>query len=154
MRENYVSLQGNKTTAIESFRVVETEDAASAERIIDPDFVNVEAQDDPDQPERHLKGAPGFLATSRWLRQSFANLSFEILETLAEDDRVVVVAIMHGTHAGEFQSSLPTGKTIQQRQVHLFRLRAGRIVQHQAQRDDLGLLLQIGWRPSDSKACG
>jgi hypothetical protein len=33
-----------------------------------------------------------------------------------------------------------------QRQMHLFRLRSGQIVEHLAQRDDLGLLLQLGWR--------
>jgi len=33
------------------------------------------------------------------------------------------------------------------RTVPVFRLRSGKIVEHVAQRDDLGLLLRLGWRP-------
>jgi len=30
--------------------------------------------------------------------------------------------------------------------MHIFRIRDGRITRHRAVRDDLGLLLQLGWR--------
>jgi predicted ester cyclase len=81
------------------------------------------------------------------LRAAFAEPRFERFETLAEDERVAALATMTGRHTGAFQGILPTNKRFQQRQIHFFRLRAGQIVEHLAQRDDLGLLLQLGWRP-------
>jgi predicted ester cyclase len=53
---------------------------------------------------------------------------------------------MTGVHTGGFQGVAPTGKRFRQGQIHLFRLRAVKIVEHLAQRDDLGLLLQMEWR--------
>lgn len=142
-----MSLDANKAAAIASFRLIETADAALAEQIIAPDFVNREAEDDPDQPERIAAGPAGFIATAHWLRSAFADLAFEDIEVIAEDERVVVRSTMTGRHVGEFQGLAPTGKTFRQRQMHLLRFRDGKIVEHVAQRDDLGLLLQLGWRP-------
>jgi len=63
---------------------------------------------------------------------------------VAEDERVVVVATMTGTHVGTVHGIPPTHKRFQQRQFHLYRMRAGQIVEHMALRDDLGLLQQLG----------
>jgi predicted ester cyclase len=144
-RQITMSLDEHKRIALESFRIIESGDAASADLIIAPGFVNREAEDDPEQADRSARGPGGFLATSHWLRTAFTELRFERFETLAEDERVAVLATMTGRHTGEFQGIPPTNKRFQQRQVHFFRLRAGQIVEHLAQRDDLGLLLQLGW---------
>jgi ketosteroid isomerase-like protein len=93
-----MSPEQNKKTALASFRLIETGDSDLAREIIADDFVNREAMDDPDQADRNLKGSAGFLATSAWLRAAFADLSFEDLETLAENDWVVVQATMTGRH--------------------------------------------------------
>ena len=37
--------------------------------------------------------------------------------------------------------------TITHQQVHIFTIAGGQITRHRAVRDDLGLLLQLGWRP-------
>lgn len=142
-----MSPEQNKKTGLASFRLIETGDSDLAREIIADDFVNREAMDDPDQADRNLKGSAGFLATSAWLRAAFADLSFEDLETLAENDWVVVQATMTGRHVGEFQGISPTGRRFRQQQVHIFRVRSGKILEHRARRDDLGLLLHFGWRP-------
>jgi hypothetical protein len=36
--------------------------------------------------------------------------------------------------------------------VHIFTVADGRITHHRAVRDDLGLLLQLGWRPASPNA--
>ncbi len=144
--ESKVSMDENKQVALESFRVIETGDFVMADRIIAADFINREADDDPDQADRNLRGPVGFIANSHWLSAAFSELRFNRFEALAEDDRVAILATMTGRHTGTFQGIPPTGKRFQQRQFHLFRLRAGRIVEHVAQRDDLGLLLYFGWR--------
>ena len=84
------------------------------------------------------------IATSRWLTGWISDLRFNHHEVIAEDDRVVVVLTMTGTNAGTIHGIPPTSKRFQQHQFHLFRLRAGQIVEHSALRDDLALLQQLG----------
>jgi predicted ester cyclase len=136
-----------KGIAHESFRLIETGDAALAQRIIAVDFVNDEAKDDPDDPERQQHGPEGFLATSRWLRDAFSNLRFAIQETVGEGDTVMAAAIMTGQHIGIFNGIEPTAASIAHKQVHIFTISGGQIIRHRAVRDDLGLLLQLGWKP-------
>jgi ketosteroid isomerase-like protein len=52
-----------KDLARAAFRLIETGDEAEAARIVSPDFVNREAEDDPDEPERQQRGPAGYLAT-------------------------------------------------------------------------------------------
>jgi predicted ester cyclase len=141
-----------KAIARESFRLIETGDAELAEQIIAPDFINEEAADDPEDVERQQHGPAGFLATSRWLRDAFSDLRFELQETLAEGDTVMAAAIMTGKHTGVFNGIAPTGRPITHKQVHIFAIADGRITRHRAVRDDLGLLLQLGWRPGSPDA--
>ena len=136
-----------KTVALQSFRVIEDGDAVLAEEIIAADFINQEADDDPEDIERQQHGAAGFLATSEWLRNAFSNLRFEHQETLAEGDTVIAVSTMTGEHTGVFNGIQPTGKHVEHKQVHIFTITEGQIRRHRAIRDDLGLLLQLGWRP-------
>jgi predicted ester cyclase len=139
-----------KTVALESFQLIESGDPDLAERIIAPGFLNQEADDDPDDVERQQRGPTGFLATSHWLRNAFSNLRFEHQETLAEGCTVIAVANMTGEHTGVFNGIAPTGKRISHKQVHIFTVTDGQITSHRAVRDDLGLLLQLGWRQGNS----
>jgi predicted ester cyclase len=136
-----------KTVALESFRLIETGDSELAQRIIAPDYANAEAEDDPDDVERQRQGPAGFLATSQWLRNAFSGLRFELHETVAEESLVMAAATMTGEHTGMFNGIQPTGKRIHHKQVHIFSVVDGQITHHRAVRDDLGLLLQLGWRP-------
>ena len=120
-----------KNIALESFRLIETGDAQLAERIIAPGFRNQEADDDPDDVERQLPGPAGFLATSQ-----------------ADEKVVMAAATMTGEHTGVFDGIEPTGTRISHNQVHIFHIADGQITNHRAVRDDLGLLLQLGRRPS------
>ena len=139
-----MSLEQNKRVALEAFRVLETGDSTAADRIIAPDFINREADEDPDRPDRGIRGPAGVIATSPWLTGWVSGLRFDHHEVVAEDDRVGVVLTMTGTHAGMIHGIPSTGKRFQQHQFHLFRMRAGKIVEHSALRDDLGLLQQLG----------
>ena len=84
-----------KVVARASFRLIETGDEELAQQIIAPDYLNQEAEDDPEDGERQQRGPAGFLATSRWLRDAFSNLRFELQETVArwgfERERVGLV---------------------------------------------------------------
>ena len=80
-----MSLAQNKQVALEAFRVLETGDSTAADRIIAPDFINREADDDPDRPDRGLRGPAGVIATSRWLTGWVSDLRFDHHEVVAED---------------------------------------------------------------------
>ena len=77
------------------------------------------------------------------------NLRFELQETLAEGDTVIAAAVMTGQHTGVFNGIAPTGRPISHKQVHIFTITDGQITRHRAVRDDLGLLVQLGWRPGN-----
>lgn len=139
-----MSLEQNKQVALDAFRVLETGHSVAADRIIAPDFINREADDDPDRPDRGLRGPAGVIATSRWLSGWVSDLRFDHHEVVAEGERVVVLLTMTGTHTGTIHGMSPTGKPFQQHQCHLFRMRSGQIAEHSALRDDLGLLQQLG----------
>ena len=69
-------------------------------------------------------------------------------------DRVVCRLTVSGTHQGTpevpveggplLQAILPSGKHYTIQHVHVFRLSNGKIAEHWAARDDLGLLQQLG----------
>jgi predicted ester cyclase len=125
-----------KTVALESFRLIETGDPGLAQRIIAAAYVNQEADDDPDDVDRQLSGPAGFLATSRWLRDAFSDLRFELQEVIAEARLVVAAATMTGQHTGAFNGIEPTGKQINHKQVHIFTIVDGQLTHHRAVRDD------------------
>ena len=65
---------------------------------------------------------------------------------VAEGDMVVIHGIREATWQAEsFRGvATPTGKHVAVELVHIFRLANGKIVEHWAVRDDLGLMQQLG----------
>jgi len=51
---------------------------------------------------------------------------------------------MHGKHVGEFLGRAPTGKEFATKQIHVYRLEHGRVIEHWSVRDDLGQALELG----------
>jgi predicted ester cyclase len=137
-----------------AFRALETGDAALSRRVLTDDHVNHMAAGEPPACREH--GAPGFAATSAWLRLAFSGLSFEELDVAASGERVFSHVRMAGVHTGPFVVFAPggrarvfpaTGRRFSVRQVHLFRVVGGRLAEHVAVRDDLGMMTQLGFIP-------
>ena len=63
---------------------------------------------------------------------------------IAEEDKVLAYITMRGTHKGEFQGIAPSGRRFEAKAMHLFRIRAGKAVEHWAVREGLPMLLQLG----------
>lgn len=107
-----------------------------------------------------LVGRSGMKAVFDTLFSTFPDFNYRIDEITAESDRVVCKVTMHGTHLGQpilshafggmLNGVAPTGKRVEVLQFHSFRIDAGRVSEHAAVRDDLGMLLQLGLlqRPS------
>jgi predicted ester cyclase len=140
--------------AICVFRILETGDAALAAEVIGEGFHNREAAVSP--PACSIPGPAGALASSAWMRSAFSDLRFAVLGTAANEDQVWVRLRMQGRHTGAFvryrQGKLdqlvpPTGKEIDFEQIHVLDVRDGKVIRHEAVRDDVTMLGQLGVFP-------
>ena len=60
-----------------------------------------------------------------------------------------MVRLIHsGTHQGSFLGLTPTGKHSTNTSIHIFRIASGKIVGVWVNRDDLGVLQQLGAIPA------
>lgn len=82
-----------------------------------------------------------------YFRTAFPDLHVTIEETVAEDDKVWHRQTLRGTHQGEFFGIQPTGNAVTMTGTHCFRVKAGKIIEHRANNDDLGMLTQLGAIP-------
>ena len=83
-----------------------------------------------------------------YFRSAFPDINVTFEDIIAEDDTVMLRQTMRGTHLGEFFGIPPTGKPVAMTGSHLFRIKDGKLVEHQANNDDLGMLRQLGAIPS------
>ena len=57
-----------------------------------------------------LYGGAGYLSVVDFMRKSFSDIRWEIVDMSAEDDKVAVNWICSGTHDGKFMNFEPSGK--------------------------------------------
>ncbi|MER5208235.1 ester cyclase [Streptomyces sp. NPDC002825] len=136
------------------FTVLATGDAALAAEVVHQDFTNREAVVSP--AACSLPGPAGALASGAWLRSAFTDLSFPVTDLVHDGDQVWIRLHMRGRHTGPFvhyrdgallQAIPPTGAEIDSEQVHVLHLQDGKVVRHEAVRNDLSLLGQLGIFP-------
>jgi predicted ester cyclase len=82
-----------------------------------------------------------------WLLTVFPDHRFNI-EDAGDGETVAVRGACSGTHEGELWGIPPTGKRSAVQQSHWFRVVDGKVAEHWAVREDLGLLRQLGVLPS------
>ena len=87
-------------------------------------------------------------AARRWIapfRASFPDVHMEIVELIAEGDKVVGRFRCSATHLGEWLGHAPTGRRFERvDEVSIFRFRDGRIVHAWSLEDSLSRLRQLG----------
>jgi predicted ester cyclase len=136
------------------FRVLETGDRDLAGEVVGEDNHNREASVAPSACA--IPGPAGTLASSAWLRSAFSDLRFPIHGVARNNHQVWVRLSMRGRHTGPFvrfregaldQAIPPTGQEIDFEQVHLLDIRGGKVVRHEALRDDITMLGQLGVFP-------
>jgi predicted ester cyclase len=89
--------------------------------------------------------------TKRWIapfQQSFPDMHMEIVEMIAEGDRVAARFTCSGTHTGEWLGHAPTGRRFELiDEVTFFRFEGGRIAGSWTLEDTLTRLQQLGLQP-------
>lgn len=145
----------DKTTAIESIHLMASGDLADMQAVYTADVINRESKDEP--PDTRSGGPAAMFATARWLRSAFSELAWEIHDAARDGDLVVLHATMSGRQTGPFVAYgadgkiaavfPPLGRRFATTQTHWFRMRDGKVAEHWANRDDLGMGQQLGWTP-------
>jgi steroid delta-isomerase-like uncharacterized protein len=94
------------------------------------------------------------------IARTFPDTKSEIVDMIAEGDNVVMRTKVSGTHKGTGQLPVnggllvgvpPTGKHYEVQHIHWFKLRDGKIVAHWANRDDIGMMQQLGLLPTPKR---
>jgi steroid delta-isomerase-like uncharacterized protein len=80
----------------------------------------------------------------RSFRAAFPDLRFTIEDMVAEEDKVVTRWTASGTHLGDLIGIAPTGRRITVTGIVINRIAGGRMVEHWSNRDDLGMMQQLG----------
>ena len=148
--------------AIRSTRLMENWNDAEAAAIIAPGWVNDEAMAEP--PAAATPGPAGLRVTYDWLHAAYEDLHWTIHNIVAEGDWVVVHTTMSGRQVGPFVTYAPdgqigqvfpaTGRDFAATQTHWYRVADGQLIEHHANRDDMGQAMQLGWMqpPSEPSA--
>ena len=77
-------------------------------------------------------------------RDAFPDLTHRIDEFVAKGDMVSTRETVSGTHEGEFQGILPTGKKFEFSAICIWRFSDGRLAEYWADGDVLSLMQQLG----------
>ena len=91
-------------------------------------------------------GIDGFKRVIGFSRAAMPDQRWTDRVVIADDEYVVVRAVRESTWTAESFRGIPTpqGAKTSVEMVHIWRLANGKIVEHWAVRDDLGLMIQVG----------
>jgi predicted ester cyclase len=140
--------------AVSIFKILETSDPRLALDVVGAQFQNREAFNSP--AACALPGPAGVAASGAWMRFAFSDLHFAILGTALNDQQVWVRVRMQGRHTGPFvlfrdgkvdKAIPPTGRDIDFEQFHVLDVHDGKVTNHEAVRDDMTMLGQLGVFP-------
>jgi len=92
----------------------------------------------------HPFGPEEIKGTIRMVTRGFPDNVHRLEEMIAEGDTVVARVTLTGTHEGEIMGIPPTGRKIALNEIHIYRLKDGKAVEHRVGRDDLGAMRQLG----------
>lgn len=149
------SLTDAKDICVRATHLMADGTLADFQTLVLADARNREADAEP--PACRGRGPAAIHATALWLRAAFDDLRWEVHDVVADGDLVVLHTTMSGRHARTFigygadgrpsEAFPPTGKTFAVTQTHWYRMADGLVVEHWANRDDIGQATQLGWVP-------
>jgi len=104
-----------------------------------------------DQYVNHTMPVPGVPGTKAGFRQvvlatreAFPDVQVEVQDVVAEGEFAVFHDVVRATSRGAFMGIPPTGRRLEWTEIHFLRIADGRIVEHWANFDQVGILRQLG----------
>jgi predicted ester cyclase len=89
-------------------------------------------------------GLDGFKDVGRMMNTAFPDVVVMEKDLIVTQDTVVERSAAKATNSGPFRDRPATGRSCNWTEIHIYRLRGGRIVAHWAEVSMLELMLQIG----------
>jgi len=118
------------------------------DELINPDQIDHSGLPNP----QGLNAVEGFKKFFSGLLTAFPDFKAVIHSQVAEGDKVVTHKTFHGTHRGEFKGIVPTEKKVSFDIIDIFRIADGKMVEHWAVADWMGLMQQLsGASPTGSE---
>ncbi len=105
-----------------------------------PDFI----EHTPD-PSVEGTGIAALKASYVMMRTAFPDVHVEVNTACAEGDRVIIHQTFNGTNTGEMAGMPATGKVVKADAVDVFVLKDGKITEHWAVYDGMGMMMQMGF---------
>jgi predicted ester cyclase len=139
-------LETNKAIALRLIEVFNGRRLELLEGVLHPEFrgrgISAFAPDKPEVgPGARRKLYEMFL-------QAIPDARGEVLDVVAEGDKVVLVDRFSGTHRGEFFGRPGTGDHIEWMAIHIYTIRDGKVIEDVYMRDELAIMHQLGLVPS------
>lgn len=91
-----------------------------------------------------VTGPAGVERLADFLLGAMPDLQLNLEDVVAEGSKVAVRLMIRGTHSGDLAGLAPTGRHVEVGVMDLFHLRDGRLSEHWALFDNLGMLRQMG----------
>jgi len=137
-----MTLEANKAIALRLVEVFNSRRLDLLEDVLHPEFrgrgISAFA---PDEPE---VGPGARRKLYEMFYQAIPDARAEVLDVVAEGDKVVLVDRFGGTHRGEFFGSPGTGNHIEWTAIHIYTIRDGKILEDAVMTDSLAIMQQIG----------
>ena len=143
-----MSMEANKALVRSWLEAVDTGDVGVVEKFLDPGYVDHNPPPFPGLP-------PGIEGARQAFVQgldAFSDFHHEIEDQYADGDTVISRIVGYGKHAGDFLDIPPTGRDVRMEGIAIHRIAGGKIVEHWAQIDAAGLLMQLGAIPPPGTA--
>jgi steroid delta-isomerase-like uncharacterized protein len=93
------------------------------------------------------QGRDGLKQAMERVSRGLADVRMTVEDLIAEGDRVAVRLTSHARQVGEFMGMPPSGRDYTIEEIHIFRVRYGRIAEHWHQADFTGMMKQLGATP-------
>jgi predicted ester cyclase len=84
--------------------------------------------------------------------QAIPDARAEVVEVIAEGDKVVLLDRFGGTHRGQFLGRPGTGDRIEWMAIHIYTIRDGKVLEDAVMTDALSMVQQLGLAQSLTKA--
>lgn len=84
--------------------------------------------------------------------RAFPDLKFKVMDMVAEDEKVVILWNISGTHRGEFRGIAPTGKKVSVDGITISQLADGKIMDSYVSLDLWSMMQQLDALPAMGKA--
>ncbi len=130
----------NKATCRKTVEAMNTGDLSVLDSVMAPDYIE-------HTPDESVEGT-GIAALKESytiMRTAFPDVHVEVINATAEGDRVMIHQTFTGTNTGLFAGMPPTGKAVKSDAVDIFAVKDGKITEHWAVYDGMGMMIQLGF---------